>query len=259
MIKGPVTRAAWAAELLKSATIFKPPGPGPFPVSIQLHGCGGPREFLRAYAEAACAAGVAVVNVDSYTARGISRLRASALICTGVMLKGDQRASDVYALYHWARHEDWIDPERIALSGWSHGAWTIMDALAMDHDQARRITRLTDLPANPLDGLAAAILVYTYAGFPSLTTRRGWAQHPRRVSALICGKDAVVGHQLPTRAFDRLERDGVPVDRLFMPEATHAFDDDKPSDPRTKYRPDLLDQAKGWYGDQLRLAFADRG
>jgi dienelactone hydrolase len=154
------TRAAWAAQILEAARIDRPPGPGPHPISIQLHGCGGLRPFMRGYSQAAVEAGIAAVTVDSFKPRGLGRLSASALVCTGVMLRGDKRAADVYALYDWARNEPWIDPDRIAFAGWSHGAWTIMDALALGPDAARA-TGLSDLPPEPLAGVAAAFLVYT--------------------------------------------------------------------------------------------------
>jgi dienelactone hydrolase len=248
------TRAAWAAQILEAARIDRPPGPGPHPISIQLHGCGGLRPFMRGYSQAAVEAGIAAVTVDSFKPRGLGRLSASALVCTGVMLRGDKRAADVYALYDWARNEPWIDPDRIAFAGWSHGAWTIMDALALGPDAARA-TGLSDLPPEPLAGLAAAFLVYTYAGYPALTTARGWNGARPAVSALICGNDKVVGHRLPARAFDRLERDGVPVERLVFEDASHAFDDESPNDPRSVHRPDLFDQAKAWYVERLKAAF----
>ena len=249
------TRAAWASELLKAASVVKPPGEGPFPVVFQMHGCGGLRPFMAGYTEAALGAGAAVITVDSFKPRGLNRLSASCLVCTGLRLKGAERAADVYALYHWARHEPWIDPGRIAFAGWSHGAWTIMDALALG-PRAERYTGLTDLPAEPLQGLAAAVLVYPYAAYPAMTIPHGWHGATPKVSALLCGKDQVVGIRYPARAIDRLERDGVPVQRLIFPDATHAFDDEGANDPRAKHRPDLVEQAQAWYAQQLRAAFA---
>jgi dienelactone hydrolase len=250
----PTTRGAWASELLKAASIDKPDGKGPFPVVFQMHGCGGLRPYMSGYAEAALGVGAAVVTVDSFKPRGLTRLTGSCLVCTGLALQGAERAADVYALYHWARHEPWIDPARIAFAGWSHGAWTIMDALALGM-AATRFTRLTDLPAQPLEGLAAAVLVYPYAAFPAKTIQHGWGGAKPRVSALLCGKDQVVGVRFPARAIDRLERDGVPVQRLVFPDATHAFDDEGANDPRARHRPDLVDQAKAWYAEQLKAAF----
>jgi dienelactone hydrolase len=253
MAKG-ISRAAWAAELLKHASLERPPGPGPHPLTMQLHGCGGLRPFMAGYSASAVQAGIAAMTVDSFKPRGLGRFSASALVCTGVALRGDKRAADVFALYDWARNESWIDPDRIAFAGWSHGAWTIMDALALGSD-APRATGLNDLPEDPLQGLAAAVLVYTYAGYPALTTGRGWNGARPQVSALICERDQVVGHRLPKRAFERLERDGVPVERLIFPDARHAFDDPLPNDPRSKYRPDLFEEARAWYVERLRSAF----
>jgi dienelactone hydrolase len=249
------TRAAWAGELLKAASVVKPLGAGPFPVVFQLHGCGGPRPFIAGYTQAALGVGAAVVTVDSFKPRGLNRLSGSCLVCTGLMLKGAQRAADVYALYDWAQRQPWIDARRIAFAGWSHGAWTIMDALAMG-PRAARHTGLTDLPAEPLQGLAAAVLVYPYAAYPAMTIPHGWGGAAPRVSALLCGRDQVVGVRYPARAIDRLERDGVPVERLVFADATHAFDDDSANDPRAKHRPDLVEQAQAWYAQQLRSAFA---
>jgi dienelactone hydrolase len=248
------TRSAWAAELLKAATIVKPEGSGPFPVVFQMHGCGGLRPFMQGYTDAAFATGAAVVTVDSFKPRGLNRLTGSCLVCTGLALKGAERAADVLALYHWARHEPWVDPDRIAFAGWSHGAWTIMDALALG-EEAGRFTGLTDLPADPLRGLAAAVLVYPYAAYPARTIPHGWGAAKPKVSALLCGKDQVVGVRYPARAIDRIERDGVPVQRLVFPDATHAFDDEGANDPRARHRPDLVEQARAWYAQQLRAAF----
>jgi len=252
---GSRSRAEWAAALLEHADLRQPPGPGPHPLTIQLHGCGGLRPFMAGYTTAAIDAGIAVLTVDSFKPRGLSRLAATALVCTGLALRGDRRAADVYALYDWARRQEWVDPARIAFAGWSHGAWSIMDALALGAD-AGAVTGLSDLPGDPLDGLAAAFLVYTYAGYPALTTGRGWNGAKPQVSALICERDQVVGHRLLKRAFDRLEGDGVPVERLIFPDANHAFDDHQPSDPRSRYRPDLFEQAKAWYVERLKIAFA---
>jgi dienelactone hydrolase len=218
-----------------------------------MHGCGGLRPFMTEYTRVALAAGVAVVTVDSLTLRGLAGWRSNALVCTGAVLKGAERAADLYAIYDWVRRQSWADPDRIAAAGWSHGGWTIMDGLAAG-ENAGRYCRLTDLPAQPLAGLAAAIVIYPYAGFPALTIGRGWGVHRPKVFALLAGRDQVVGTRFPARAIDRLSRDGLDVERLLMAEATHAFDDERPADPRSKHRPDLREQALAWYGNALKSA-----
>jgi dienelactone hydrolase len=205
------------------------------------------------YSQAALDAGIAVVTVDSMAPRGISRMAASLLVCTGMRLKGAERAGDLFAVYDWVQQQSWADPSRIAAAGWSHGGWTIMDAIAAGPD-ASRYCRLSDLPEHPLEGLAAALLIYPYAGFPSLTISRGWGKHRPKVFALLGGRDQVVGVRLPARAIDRLVKDGVVVERLVFADATHAFDDDAPSDPRSAFREDLRSEATQWYAASLKSA-----
>jgi len=41
------------------------------------------------------------------------------------------------------------------------------------------------------------------------------------------------------KALERLQADGVRVATHLFEDATHSFDDDAASDPRTRYRPDL--------------------
>ncbi|MEO6380262.1 MAG: prolyl oligopeptidase family serine peptidase, partial [Caulobacteraceae bacterium] len=121
--------AAHAATLLEHTTIVRPDGPGPLPVVVQLHGCGGIQPMQMRYAETARAAGVAALVVDSLAPRGIGRREAQLTICTGLRLRGAERAVDLLAMLHWLRSQPWADPARIAVAGWSHGAWAIMDAM----------------------------------------------------------------------------------------------------------------------------------
>lgn len=207
--------------------------------------------FLRTYADAAVAAGVAAVVVDSYTPRRIGRRMASLTICTGARFRGAQRAGDLFATLHWLKSQPWADADRVAAVGWSHGSWTIMDALALG-SAAPRATGLSDAHPGQLSALKSTILIYPYCAFPSLTSSRGWSGAKPAVWSILGGKDAVVGEAFPRRAFARLERDGLPVDTLYFPDATHAFEDDQANDPRSRFRPDLADQARAYFQKALR-------
>jgi dienelactone hydrolase len=220
-------------------------------VVLLFHGCGGVQPFLETYVEAALSTGVAAVIVDSYTPRRISRRMASLTICTGARFRGAERAGDLFAALHWLKDQDWADAHRCAAIGWSHGSWTIMDALALGAS-VPRATGLSDAHAGQLAVLKTVILVYPYSAFPSLTSGRGWSGAAPVVRAVLCGKDAVVGERYPRRAFERLARDGLDVDTLYFPDATHAFEDDKANDPRSRFRPDLADQARAYFARALR-------
>lgn len=229
------TLAERAAQLEPHFAISRPEGAGPFPVLIMLHGCGGQRPFLDEIAEVAVRSGAAVVNVDSYTHRRISRVAAIATVCTGARLHGRERAGDLYAAAAWAKAQSWADPTRIAAIGWSHGGWTIMDALALRPGaEMARATGLSDLPEEPLDGLAAALIVYPYAGPGTYTGRRDWRFAPR-ATAIVAGRDYIVG---PTRgALERQRALGTPLDIVVFETATHAFEDRFAEDPRVRYDP----------------------
>ena len=244
--------AAWGERVAKHARVFKPAGPGPFPVALILHGCGGKTPFLEAYARVAVAAGWAAVVVDSLKPRGMSSLDAKLFVCTGVAMQGLKRSADVFAMLAWLRTQGWADPDRLFLAGWSHGGWTIMDSYAIGAN-AGRATGLADAdPAGLRRRVRGTLLVYPYAGYPSLTSARGWGDGGPRVWSVLAGRDQVVGWKAPGKALDRLSRDGLSVDRVFYADATHAFDDDRANDPRARYRPDLFQAVQTYFGQALR-------
>lgn len=224
------------ARLLPAVQIVKPGGRGPFPVVLQMHGCGGCKSFQRAYAESLAAAGVAALVIDSFAHRGMSTAEAYALVCTGLRLRGGERAADLFALYAWVRQQVWADPDRILAAGWSHGAWTIMDALALPQERIVAVTGLTDAPNEPLAGLAGAFLVYPYCGAASLSARHFWRFYPE-TKAILAGRDSVVGVSRPRAVLESLRRRSPKIGIVFFPEATHAFDEPDVKDPRMRFNP----------------------
>jgi len=230
---------AHATRLEPHLEIVKLEGPGPFPVCLQFHGCGGIFAMQREYAEAARDAGVAVVIVDSFAPRGIGRLEAQATVCTGLRFRGPERAADVGAALLWLQAQPWADLERIALAGWSHGAWAVMEMLA------------GPAPPSAAPPLKATMLFYPYCGAPSRTISHGWGDRRPMVYGVIGGRDVVVGRRLPERAFRRLRTDGLSVRTLFLEEAAHCFDEQAPGAPPSRYRPDLAEIARTFYVDAL--------
>jgi dienelactone hydrolase len=227
------TLDARIARLEPHFTVSRPAGDGPFPVLFMLHGCGGGRPFIADIARVAVDAGAAVVNIDSYKPRRISRVAAIATVCTGMRLHGRERAGDLYAALAWARRQSWADSARFAAIGWSHGGWTIMDALALRSGaDMERATGLGGLDEEPLAGLAATMLVYPYAGVGSTVGRRAWRTSPQSI-AIIAEHDYIVGN---TRgALERQRARGAPIDIHVFEGATHAFEDAYAEDPRVRF------------------------
>ncbi|PTS90782.1 MULTISPECIES: dienelactone hydrolase family protein [unclassified Caulobacter] len=246
--------ATWGEKVASASKVFKPSGPGPFPVALILHGCGGKTPFLETYAQVAVQAGYAAVVVDSLKPRGMSTLDAKLFVCTGVALQGLKRSADLFAMLAWLEGQAWADTSRVFLAGWSHGGWTIMDGYAVGSGAARA-TGLADAdPARLRASVRGVLLVYPYAGYPSLTSSRGWSGPVPRVWSVLAGKDQVVGWKHPKKALDRLSGDGLAVDTVFLPDATHAYDDDRANDPRAKYRPDLFGQTRDYFAKALTEA-----
>ena len=233
--------------------VVKPEGEGPFPVVLQFHGCGGLKPLQFVYANAAREAGWAACVVDSYAHRRIGRRQAYATVCSGLRLHGSERAGDLYAALEWARRQAWADATRAALAGWSHGGWTVADALSMSRAAAERATRIAPLPEEMLAGVVAAFLVYPYAGIGSAATAKGWRVRPKTV-AVVCGKDSIVGKTAPMKLARRLTHDEVPIATEFFAAATHAFDEEGANDLRVRHDPELTARAIGLYQDLLRSA-----
>ncbi len=109
--------------------LARPPGAGPYPVVIGLHGCAG--LYTRSgeinaresdWSQRLTGAGYAVLLVDSFGPRGIKALcneRERSLTPAG-------RARDAFAAIDWLEKQDFALKQRIVLIGWSNGGSAAM-------------------------------------------------------------------------------------------------------------------------------------
>lgn len=237
--------------LMPHADTVKPEGPGPFPVVVQMHGCGGKKSFQTTWAEQARAAGWAAVVLDSYAHRGISRLEAYATVCTGTRLWGRERAGDLYAALEWARRQPWADGNRMVVAGWSHGGWAVLDALALTPGaEMADATKLTGLSNEPLVGVVGAVLVYPYCGFGCVARRRG-LRFDAQPLALLGSKDLIVGAEGLRATLAALPAP-TPLRIEWLQGATHAFDEPDAKDLRVRHDPVITAHAHALYRDYLR-------
>ena len=121
--------------------------PGPVPVVLMLHGCGGmlnargePNLRTKEYAALLNARGWHALALDSLTARGERE------ICTQRIgtrrVTQTERRRDVLGALAWLAEQPGIDPARIALLGWSHGGSAVLGATNLNHpDVARAVVR----------------------------------------------------------------------------------------------------------------------
>lgn len=235
-----------------SARVLLPDGPGPFPAVVQMHGCGGITHNQLRWAELARKAGCAALILDSFAVRGIGRMEAIATVCTGLRLHGRDRAGDLFAALAWLRAQPWADANRCCAIGWSHGGWSILDALALRPAQYAQATRLFDLPAAPLEGLKGAFVLYPYLGRAAVAARQALHHHVP-VEAIVCGRDLTVGSAIPLAALRRLQGAGAPVEAHVFAHCTHDFDEAGRRAPGMRY-----DRASAAKAHRLFEAFLRR-
>src|SRR5205085_8855586 len=95
--------------------------------------------------------GYATLIVDSFSPRGLTNVCADATAFTGA-----ERAIDVWAAAAALARRDDIDPQRLAVIGFSHGGGTTLNAVAIDRPSQTEARRW--LPGTAR--IAAAIGLY---------------------------------------------------------------------------------------------------
>lgn len=116
------------------ATIYRPPGAGPFPAIVMLHGCSGlwrrdgrPTASYDFWARHFRGRGFVAVLLDSFGPRGERE------ICTHqerAIRPERERVTDAYAALEWLAKDPGVDGERVFLLGWSNGGTTALHAAA---------------------------------------------------------------------------------------------------------------------------------
>lgn len=240
------TLAARWARLEPHTTVVGPDDDRPRPAVLLFHGCGGLRGHLPKYAAAAKAAGWRAFTVDSYGPRGWSREFAMATVCTGLLLRGAERGGDILATLHGVSRRPDVDASKIALAGWSHGGWGIMEA--MSADRSRPGLGVADPGAVDLDGVVGAWLAYPYVGVAALNRMRPWRHCPKTL-AVIARSDHLTTVRNAERVHAMIRNCGAEVE-TWIAEGSHSFDEPMTTPPM-RYDPALSDEALRRFGALL--------
>jgi dienelactone hydrolase len=122
-----------AGEYRLSAALYRPSGPGPVPVVVGLHGCGGLRDttghihpHFRDWGEMLSRQGFAVLFPDSFGSRGLG---SQCRVRSRTVQPDRERVSDAKAARAWLQEQDWVQTERVSLLGWSNGAASVLWAI----------------------------------------------------------------------------------------------------------------------------------
>lgn len=232
------TVAARWAKLEPHIQIVGPDDDWRRPTVLLFHGCGGLRAHLPRYAEAAKAAGWRAVIVDSYAPRGWSRAFTLTAVCTGLALRGYERAGDVLAAIHGISRRSDVDASQLVLGGWSHGGWSIMEM--MSETPAPRRMGVADPGVVDLSGVKAVWLAYSYIGAWAFNRMKPWRLHPR-VFALTAGRDHLTTVRNAERVNAMIRAGGAEVESWVV-DGTHAFDEPTNNGPM-RHHPELAEEA----------------
>jgi len=191
-----------------SGDMYRPDGPGPFPAVVLLHGCSGIKENQRQWAELLREWGYVAYVLDSLGPRGLGP------ICTKKVLSAKTRAVDAYDAKDYLSSLPFVRTDRIGVMGWSHGGSAVLyaanSATGRAGDSFRAYIALYPGCWRPMAGVRGPLLIL--AGARDDWTPAGPCQKLAKTMA---------------------DRNSYPVIIKIFPQATHAWDRDKP--PR-RYR-----------------------
>lgn len=186
-----------------TATLILPPGPGPFPAVIVLHGCGGLSSSRMAdWSSRLNSWGYAAVILDSFGPRGVDTVcdpSAQHLVTPA------DRAGDVLSTAVYLRSLPRIDGNRIGVLGLSHGGTT-----AAWVTQRRYATVFPGLLRASVDYYGPCRSPETYGDVPLL--------------ALAGDADDWGNSALTCHAFAAKLPQGAPFEVHTYPDTYHAFD-----------------------------------
>lgn len=114
--------------------LTKPSGDGPFPAIVLLHGCSGPQPHYSEWIGRLQRWGYVSLMVNSFGPRGKSNICAPG---KGHIIQPSRRAKDAYGAKLYLESLPFVDPNRIAVMGWSHGGMAVIEAVQINEPSSK--------------------------------------------------------------------------------------------------------------------------
>lgn len=219
----PYARQSHAEFMASGLKLVTPPGPGPFPTVLLIHGCGGlhaasgPNPIMDEYARSAVEAGWAGAILDSYGPRDWDPVWARRVVCTGMRLQGFVRAADVLAGIDLLQADPRVDIRHVRVASWSHGGWAVGDLVSLPDPGDGSLKRT-------LDEVEGIYFTYPYCGFVAQGGRRDWIWRGA-VRMVFAERDTVQPEKGCMPMAERARKAGSKVEIVLYPGVTHAFDE----------------------------------
>jgi dienelactone hydrolase len=182
--------------------LHRPEAAGPFPAIVALHGCNGrgPRQYEDGLAERFTALGYAILFVDSFAPRGITE-RCHEVASSAAV----DRVMDAYGGLLYLARQPFVDPERIAVVGYSQGAMVALSAVSL----------------GGVETLFDRHFQTAIAYYPGCWAEAGAVSIPTLI--LIGALDDWTPARECERMMARRSGEGAPVRLIVYPGAYHAF------------------------------------
>jgi dienelactone hydrolase len=194
-----------------TATLHKPPGSGPHPAVVILHGCGGMAPIHATWARRFVEQGYVALIVDSLTARGFAELCSKE----GPDIPNTARFDDAMGALHHLQALPFVDGARVGAIGFSNGglyAIAVINGPSLERARARGVVL-------PSPGFAAAVGVYP-GGCRSLLSDRV----VKPLLILIGGADDWTRADLCGQMVEAMRSRGADAEIVVYPGAYHYFD-----------------------------------
>jgi dienelactone hydrolase len=188
----------------------RPPGRGPFPATVLMHGCHGVSASTHRWADWLRTLGYVALVVDSWAPRGI---RDGCV--PGPEISNTERFDDAVGALRWLHARPYVDPRRIGIMGWSNGGVFAMAAVngpSLERARARGV-----VPPEP--GFGAAVALYP-GGCHSLVDERV----VRPLLVLMGDADDWTLPSECARMVEAMRARGADATLVLYPGAVHYFD-----------------------------------
>jgi len=214
----PISTDALSERLDEHNLVLVPEGDGPFPAVLLLHACFGNLGHVDRWARTLQSHGYVAVVVNSMAARGLNGHFDNVSVCSGLVLRPDDRARDITLSIDKLARLDRVDTARIGVIGFSHGGWTVLEYLGQADNAATEVGSGAARAA-----VISVVVVYPYCGGEVESGLHRWPNDVR-VLMLLAENDRTVGTTTCQNIARDLSAQGHAVTLYIYPDVEHGYD-----------------------------------